>query len=516
MGRTAALIDSKQLSKILRGEYPEAPPSDASLAIVDADEVVSEFEDLILSCLQASRDIPESLFTAGAKLAFAWEPPKCKLFGTKMVQAISYCKVKAKSASSGKKLSEAVNRVVQMLRSMDAGLGAKLLSGAKRLSQQALQPQQAADPQPAAPDSDSSRKRRRGEVEDLSISLPLAPPPPKFPKSPPTSKIKGKSAIWAAYGLTSSPSPLASKFSSPVVLSSDDDEPVAAVRPQVAGKATPVKSAQLPRKAAPASSSSSSPVEYFNGNKSKYVRLLQDGSELEAQLRPGPDGFAMATFPGQEPKQVEVPNLLLEALATPFVAKRPAARKRPASAGKKNKAAEEDLDFEEKEEVAEEVDEEAEEAAEEQEEEEEEEQEEEEEEEEEKEEKGEQEDEVVEVLDLEPKPAPEAVAEEIEWEEGEQDWAPMYYNPTKKMAIREKKNMKSQVFQFGGKLADRGQLQSIAERAIVMLRKGESTLAVRGYCDAEYKKLAGAKVFCQNCFLYVWSKQLQFLAGEQQ
>jgi len=124
MGRTAALIDSKQLSNILREEYPDAPPSDASLAIVDADEVVAQFEDLILSCLQASRDIPESLFAAAAKLAFAWESPKCKLFETKMVQAISFCKVKAKSASSGKKLSESVNRVVQMLRSMDAGLGA--------------------------------------------------------------------------------------------------------------------------------------------------------------------------------------------------------------------------------------------------------------------------------------------------------------------------------------------------------------------------------------------------------
>ena len=121
-------------------------------------------------------------------------------------------------------------------------------------------------------------------------------------------------------------------------------------------------------------------------------------------------------------------------------------------------------------------------------------------EEEEEEEQDAEEEEVEEAQEKAKKPAAPAAQEpqEIEWEEGEQDWALMCYKSSMKMAIRERKNMKSQVLQFGGRLADRGQLEPIAERATVMLRAGESTLAARGFCDAEYQKLAGAKLSCQS------------------
>jgi hypothetical protein len=77
-------------------------------------------------------------------------------------------------------------------------------------------------------------------------------------------------------------------------------------------------------------------VEWFDSTNNSFKRKLHDNSIVEASLHPGPNGFLMASFEGEKPKELEVPNLVL--LPVEVVKKRPAAgkakpvRKKPAAA----------------------------------------------------------------------------------------------------------------------------------------------------------------------------------------
>ena len=69
------------------------------------------------------------------------------------------------------------------------------------------------------------------------------------------------------------------------------------------------------------------PVEHLTAE--GLVRLTPEGPVL-AQMSPGPEGFTLATFDGEEPKLTEFPNLLLpdtpdQPAAGPVPTKRPAA-----------------------------------------------------------------------------------------------------------------------------------------------------------------------------------------------
>ena len=66
-------------------------------------------------------------------------------------------------------------------------------------------------------------------------------------------------------------------------------------------------------------------VEWFDSSNNSFKRKLHDNSIVEACLHPGPNGFLMASFKGEKPKELEVPNLTL--LPVQVVKKRPAAAK---------------------------------------------------------------------------------------------------------------------------------------------------------------------------------------------
>ena len=61
-------------------------------------------------------------------------------------------------------------------------------------------------------------------------------------------------------------------------------------------------------------------VEYFDNAARALVRLLPDGKMVYATMTAGPQGMAMAQFAGEEAKETECPNLLVQ----PVVFKRPA------------------------------------------------------------------------------------------------------------------------------------------------------------------------------------------------
>lgn len=77
-------------------------------------------------------------------------------------------------------------------------------------------------------------------------------------------------------------------------------------------------------------------VEWFDSTNNTFKRKLQDNSIVEACLHSGPNGFLMASFKGEQPKELEVPNLVLLPVQLK-VKKRPAAakaqplRKKPAA-----------------------------------------------------------------------------------------------------------------------------------------------------------------------------------------
>jgi translation initiation factor 2B subunit (eIF-2B alpha/beta/delta family) len=75
-------------------------------------------------------------------------------------------------------------------------------------------------------------------------------------------------------------------------------------------------------------------MEWFDSESNAFKRKLKDNTIVEACLKQGPKGFVMASFPGEEAKEIEVPNLVLlpvEVKKRPASAKAKAAQKKPAA-----------------------------------------------------------------------------------------------------------------------------------------------------------------------------------------
>lgn len=64
--------------------------------------VVDVYQDLLLDLLSLGVKPTVKIVAAGARIAFACESDKAKMFGERMTAALSYCRVKKKSMSSGK------------------------------------------------------------------------------------------------------------------------------------------------------------------------------------------------------------------------------------------------------------------------------------------------------------------------------------------------------------------------------------------------------------------------------
>ena len=53
-------------------------------------------------------------------------------------------------------------------------------------------------------------------------------------------------------------------------------------------------------------------AEYLDaGKRMCLVRKYEDGTLVEASMASGPKGFALATFPGEDPVETEMPNVAL-------------------------------------------------------------------------------------------------------------------------------------------------------------------------------------------------------------
>ena len=104
MPRAAPLITDRQLSKLLRGAFPETGPPQSLLAEVDLDRLVGGLGDLLIDVINATEQCPAGLCSKAAALAFTCDKNACEAFGQKLAKALSFCKVKAKESTSGKKM----------------------------------------------------------------------------------------------------------------------------------------------------------------------------------------------------------------------------------------------------------------------------------------------------------------------------------------------------------------------------------------------------------------------------
>ncbi len=82
----------------------------------DLDDVVEEYHSLILEMLRRTPRPTSALIRSAAAIAFPKAPMhECRAFGEQISNAVSHCRQKLKSMTSGKKLSEGVRRVTSFL-----------------------------------------------------------------------------------------------------------------------------------------------------------------------------------------------------------------------------------------------------------------------------------------------------------------------------------------------------------------------------------------------------------------
>ena len=294
----------KETARVLRGAVPSI--LDRNYLDPDLDVVCGHYQTVLLDLLKLTARPNPGLLKQAAFEVFGHQSSahECNLFGDQMAAAISYCRSKGKSMTSGKKLPASVKAIVTaMFDSQDSSdisfVGAKAASDAA--------PRVSPPPTPA-------RKLARDSSSRPSL-LNVTP-----------------DDVRAMYGLGAQSRQMASKtaweddfvvLSSHEVLDSQAD-------------AAPFSTASSSRDAPPAMKSSAAAKPYFDASVNCMVRLLPNGHREFAFMSKGPGNFAIATFgkgPAAEVFDTEVPNLLLEAKPPPKlnVRKRPAAAMRKAS-----------------------------------------------------------------------------------------------------------------------------------------------------------------------------------------
>jgi len=301
MSRAKNTATVQDVARLLRAEGTTLETS--KFLHADIEVVVSNYERFMVQYLKFTpRPVESVLKAAAADVYETADPGEVLLFAQRLQAAFAYCKQKAGQMSSGKKLHASVFKVCQgfeawkpKVSGVAARVPAKFPEGGSSSS---------SSKGPSNPDlehpvrSPSPRrvtdKRRMRAV----ISPSLAPASPDRVK-------RLRTVLEGAFGRMPSSSGSAIDLDSPVSskgLICIEDSPAASAEQ---GKG----------------------IEYLDSCKLCLVRLLPSGQLLEAAMKPGPQGFALAFFPDDNGKAIEteLPNLMLTAKAQ-TVMKKPAGR----------------------------------------------------------------------------------------------------------------------------------------------------------------------------------------------
>ena len=104
-----------ELMKVLRGVSPHAPDL-KGFCVPSPEKVVAHAADILEDVLRATARPTQKVLEEAAVGAWDMEPGEAELFAQRVASAASFCRTKSRQASSGKKLSPAVMRIVQVLR----------------------------------------------------------------------------------------------------------------------------------------------------------------------------------------------------------------------------------------------------------------------------------------------------------------------------------------------------------------------------------------------------------------
>ena len=243
------------------------------------------------------------------------------LFAQRLQAAFAYCKQKAGMMSSGKKLHPSVFKVCQGFEAWKhAAVGVAAQGSSSSSSSKGPGPPADFPVISPSPRRSTDKRRMRAVISDSPA-----------PAGSPIDRVKRlRRTLEGAFGsklsIRDSPINLDSPVNSkgPICI---DDSPC---RPSSSKGASSSMGAD--DKAALGKAAAGNPLEYMDSANLCLCRYFPNGLVENAAMSLGPNGFALATFAGCEPKATELPNLMLQAkTGTAAVLKRPAAvLKRPA------------------------------------------------------------------------------------------------------------------------------------------------------------------------------------------
>jgi hypothetical protein len=305
MARVANTATPEKLTKIIRGACP-AGVSHAALATTDMDNLVEKHVDLLLDIVRATPRPTSAVMSKAASAAWRCDAHEAVFFSTRILAAIRYCRVKKFQASSYKKTNSSVALVARALQSHGLTAGEKLMKSNARALKVRISETKSPKKSPKkmrhlrATASTPKASPKKAPAEE--IRLPVAPA--GEPRS--SREVEDRLArLQRLYGGKTS--------------ESRDDEVVSvsdsiSVTSQVELDADVAESSTVKADAHEQANGSCKFVESFNAHTLQMTKVYTDGSEEIGVLARGPCGFATVQFKGEEPKQTEVPNILLEPL----------------------------------------------------------------------------------------------------------------------------------------------------------------------------------------------------------
>ena len=297
MSRAKNTVGAKEIMAVLRETHKLLSPK--SYMSTDMDIVVSEHAEFLVKLLELTPRPTAKLLESAAKLAFdRITDIECASFGRQLYAAVMYCRDKAKSTTSGKKLQPATFKVVQMVKKLKPDRSPdKEASG--------VLPDVTSDPQGRRCHS-PPRKRDIGESSSALFGSRCMSP-----------IESSRDKIFRSFGLDPD------KAHKPTACEEISSSQENVLVPET----VPVPPPDVPAKYAPSSSSKSvdqRPVTYLDSAKFRMVRAMPDGNVIYATMQPGPGFFVEAVFEGEAPIETEISNLMfqkhLEATAVPKVA----------------------------------------------------------------------------------------------------------------------------------------------------------------------------------------------------
>ena len=304
----------EELAKVLKLYLPHGIGLDYLKP--NPEEVAACYESLVVEMLTLSARPTQCWISAACLLAYQKiDKAEAKTFGQRLCQCCQHCFNKKLQATTGKKLSQPMKRILSVIS-----------KGQRPQSQGDLLRRHAA------------RQLKRRKSNESEKGTPVKGTSQMYSDMiAPASSNPAQSSASTAHGLYEAmlgnshafPNTIASGSQEVELIVSSQEEPEQkipnnALLPTCDGSATSTKASWFdPSHNAMARSSSTSP-----------------GQVVVASMEPGKDGFCVATFPGEKPFVTEVANVLLKkSSAAEQTEKGTATKKRPATKSLKRPAA---------------------------------------------------------------------------------------------------------------------------------------------------------------------------------